>query len=74
LGALVAYQAAWRVQAEGRPVRALIASGRCSLVQPSPQPWRHRLADGALIAELRSLGGTDAEVVAHPELLDLCNR
>lgn len=71
LGALIAYEIARRMEHSGRPPRALIVSARRSPTRPTPDPWRHRLNDAALVAELRRLGGTADDVFAHRELLEL---
>jgi pyochelin biosynthesis protein PchC len=71
MGAAVAFELALLLEREqGATPRALFASGR---IAPSlHRDGRvHRLDDAALVAELRRLGGTDAEVLAEPELLPL---
>jgi surfactin synthase thioesterase subunit len=68
LGALLAFEVTRRLEAGGTKVRHLIASGRMA-------PSRHRddrvheRGDEGLLAEMRSLSGTDQKVLADPELL-----
>ena len=70
MGAIVAFEVARRLQGAGRPPALLIASGR-----RAPSRYRpggvHRLDDGAMVAELRQLGGTDAQVLDDEELLPI---
>ncbi|MFI6403200.1 thioesterase II family protein [Streptomyces sp. NPDC050548] len=69
MGAAVAYETARALTAAGRAPRALIVSGR-----PAPHRTRggtlHLASDAELLADLRRLGGTAAEVLAHEELLN----
>jgi len=68
MGATVAFEVARRLEARGVVPRALIASGRRA-------PSRHRdesvhtKGDNALIAEMKSLSGTDTKVLADDEIL-----
>ncbi|RMI36271.1 thioesterase II family protein [Streptomyces triticirhizae] len=67
LGALVAYETARRLTQAGTPPLTLIASGRRA-------PSRHReenvhqRSDDGILAEIRSLGGTDARLLDDPEI------
>jgi pyochelin biosynthetic protein PchC len=69
MGAMVAYETARRLAGGPQP-RALFVSSR-----PAPgQPARHGMStasDDELIADLTELGGTDAEFLKYPELLEL---
>lgn len=69
-GALVAFELARRLRREGRygPVH-LFASGRRAPDVPSPRPPVAHLPDDEFLADLREMGGTPAEVLAHPELM-----
>lgn len=71
LGSLFAYESALRFQERGRHPRALIVSARRAPQLATPEPWRHHMDERALIGELRRLGGTQEEVLANDELLQL---
>lgn len=71
LGALVAYETALGLEARGRAPSHLVVSARRAPDVPTPQPWRHHLDDAALLAELARIGGTDAAILAHRELMAL---
>ena len=68
MGALVAFEVAWRLEAAGlaEPL-VLLASGR-----RAPSRYRdervHLRDDDGVLAEVRSLGGTEAALLADPEL------
>ncbi|MET8994881.1 alpha/beta fold hydrolase [Amycolatopsis sp. Hca4] len=69
MGAIIGYELALRLPEAGRPAPAhLFASGRRA-------PSRYRdddirgASDDRLVAELRKLGGSDAAMLADPELL-----
>ncbi|WP_324197967.1 thioesterase II family protein [Nocardia abscessus] len=68
MGALVAYETARRLEAEGKRVEALFVSGRRA-------PSRHRdevvhqYDDERLLKEIRNLNGTDERVLNDPEIL-----
>jgi pyochelin biosynthesis protein PchC len=69
MGALVAFEVALRMEQDGGvPPVGLVASGR-----PAPSVHReeraHLLDDAGLIAEIRSLSGTDATLLGDEELL-----
>ncbi|MGQ4487826.1 thioesterase II family protein [Streptomyces sp. SAS_281] len=70
LGATLAYEVALRLEREGVDLVGLIASGRRA-------PSRHRderiheLDDQGLIEDLRRLSGTDARMLADPEILEM---
>lgn len=71
LGSLLAFEAGLYLQTIDRQPQALIVSARRAPHLPTPQPWRHRMTDQALTEELRRLGGTQEEVLANEELLQL---
>ncbi|MER7963152.1 MULTISPECIES: thioesterase II family protein [Streptomyces] len=68
MGAAVAYEAARRLALTGRAPAALVVSG-----QPAPRRTRggdlHRASDAELLADLRRLGGTAADVMDNDALL-----
>lgn len=73
MGALLAYEVARVLVAQGRAVRGLLLSGRAAPhwpVEGPPLP-RHLLSDAGLVQELKRLGGTPPEVLAEPDLLAL---
>ena len=71
-GALIAFELARRLRREGRhlPVH-LFASGRRAPDVPNPRPDVAHLPDPEFLAEMRELGGTPEEVLAHPELMQI---
>jgi surfactin synthase thioesterase subunit len=71
MGALVAYEAAVRLQEHGTPVRELFASGRRAPSVPEDPEFPDSEDDSALVADLRAMEGTDREVMDHPDLLRL---
>ncbi|MBD8906194.1 hypothetical protein MZTS_05555 [Methylorubrum zatmanii] len=71
LGALIAYETALRLEGRGLIPRQFVASARRAPDVPTPQPWRHDREDGALLAELSRIGGTDAAILQHRELMAL---
>lgn len=68
MGALVAYEVALRMQAEGNAPDVLFASGR-----RAPSRYReeqiHRRDDAGILSEMKRLAGTDARVLGDEELL-----
>ncbi|MFJ8728911.1 thioesterase II family protein [Streptomyces bauhiniae] len=71
MGAIVAFEVARRLHAQGRPgPQALVVSGRRA---PSRQRVErvHLRDDPGLVEELRSLGGSQQGVLTDPELLSL---
>jgi surfactin synthase thioesterase subunit len=68
MGALVGFEVALRLERAGRPPAALFVSGR-----RAPGTHReervHLRDDAGLLAEVTSLGGTDARVMGDDELL-----
>jgi surfactin synthase thioesterase subunit len=70
MGAILAFELARRRQLEGKPVTALIASGR-----RGPETYRnenvHLQKDGQILAEMRKMSGTDARVFGDEELVSL---
>ncbi len=70
MGALIAFELAHELVRRGvHPPRRLFVSGRPAPHLTRPQVPRHLLNDTALVAELRRLGGTPAEVLDNEELL-----
>lgn len=72
MGALISYELARLLQAEGRPVPSRLFISGC----PAPQTAEKRdltynLPEREFIEELRRLKGTPPEVLANPELLQL---
>ncbi|HEX4460901.1 MAG TPA: alpha/beta fold hydrolase [Polyangia bacterium] len=70
MGALLAFELARAWRGLGA-VQRLIVSGCLAPSLPRVQAPLHALPDGALVAELRRMGGTPAEVLAHDELMAL---
>ncbi|WP_448316704.1 thioesterase II family protein [Streptomyces sp. CO7] len=71
MGASLAYEVAVRLAARGQgEPSALIVSGRRA--PACAEPGQDRLSDdAALVAKVRSLGGTGAEVLRDPDMLEL---
>lgn len=70
MGALVAFEVARRMEADGlAPVR-LFVSGRGAPSLPRTDGVRAR-DDAAIVAELRNLAGTDATLLADDELMQM---
>ncbi|WP_240659926.1 alpha/beta fold hydrolase [Streptomyces sp. WAC 01529] len=74
MGAIMAFETARRLEAEGRPPVALFLSGRRAASLPrrsaAARPVRE-MSDAELIEEMRKLAGTADELLASPELLSL---
>jgi len=70
MGAMVAFEAARLLEAEGRAPRGLVVSGRRApaCVRPAPD-LVHLQDDEGLMAEIRRLNGTDERILADEELL-----
>lgn len=70
MGALVAYELARRLRRAGRaqPERLFVSAFRAPHV-PDLRPALHALPDALLLAEMRRLDGTPAEVLGQPELM-----
>jgi surfactin synthase thioesterase subunit len=72
LGGLVAFEVARRLRAEGAPQpSALVVAATPPPHLRRPDRRLHECSDAELVAELRALGGTPAEVLADPGLLRL---
>jgi surfactin synthase thioesterase subunit len=74
LGAILAYEAALRIRAQGRqtPTHLFVSGARAPhRFGNAPDKWLHDLAEPELIAAVRELGGTPAEVLDNPELITL---
>ncbi|NEB82360.1 thioesterase [Streptomyces sp. SID14478] len=70
MGAVVAFELARRLEADGRPVHLLVASARRGPLLP-PGPAFHHLGDAAILAEVERLNGVDGLEPEHPGLLRL---
>ncbi|MFI6345280.1 thioesterase II family protein [Streptomyces sp. NPDC050560] len=68
LGAVIAFETARRLQADGTELAALFASGRRGPATVRDERV-HLRPDDALVAELRSLSGTDGAVLGDEEIL-----
>jgi surfactin synthase thioesterase subunit len=70
MGATVAFEVARRLEGNGTPPVALFASGRRA---PSIRRAEgvHRRDDGGLIAEIKSLNGTDDRLLADDDVLQM---
>lgn len=72
MGALIAFELARELRRRHAPPPAsLLVSGHRAPQLPRRTAARHALPEPALVAELRRLGGTPPEVLAHPELMAL---
>lgn len=72
MGALVAFELARLLHGRGLPGPAhLFVSGRRAPQLPADWPITYDLPDAEFVEYLRSLNGTPAEVLDHPELLEL---
>ncbi|MEV7542861.1 alpha/beta fold hydrolase [Streptomyces sp. NPDC089915] len=67
MGAVLAYELTRRLEASGEGPRGLILSGRRSPLVPRRDDL-HTLDDDALLAHVQALSGTDAGLLADPEL------
>jgi pyochelin biosynthetic protein PchC len=71
MGAIVAFEVARRMERDlGVTPARLVVSGHRAPSRPRPGPPR-RLDDESLVNELIGLGGTDAELLAEPEVRSL---
>lgn len=70
MGAIVAFELALRIAAEtdGNPVRCYLSGRRAPGTERAENV--HQLDDRGILAELNRLSGTDARVLAEPELLN----
>ncbi|WP_274563194.1 thioesterase II family protein [Streptomyces spiramyceticus] len=72
MGAVVAFETARLLQAEGHPVAHLFASGARAPHLAHPEgPEAAGMDDDAIADALVSLGGTDAELLADPDFREL---
>ncbi|MEU9609743.1 alpha/beta fold hydrolase [Streptomyces sp. NPDC048057] len=70
MGALVAFEVALRMAQSGRPPLHLVVSAQNAPGRRTPSAL-HLADDVELLRELDELGGTNAQVTAEPELLEL---
>jgi medium-chain acyl-[acyl-carrier-protein] hydrolase len=70
-GALLAYELARRMRARGCAIEHLFVAALHPPDQAAPPPLLHILPDDDLVAMLMELNGTPAELLAHPELIEL---
>lgn len=70
LGGSVGFELARRLEASGRPVAALFASGRRSPTAPRDE-HDHLLDDEAFLAVIKRLGGSDPRVFEDVEIREL---
>ncbi|WP_052499343.1 thioesterase II family protein [Streptomyces vietnamensis] len=68
MGASLAFEVACRLRDAGLPPAALTVSGRRAPSIPAPGAV-HLADDELLIADMKLLGGTDEQMLDHPELL-----
>lgn len=71
MGAVVAYEAARALREAGREPVRLFVSGRRAPTVPDPAPPLHALPDAEFADELRRLGGTPEELLAHREVMEM---
>jgi medium-chain acyl-[acyl-carrier-protein] hydrolase len=72
MGAIIGFEVARVLRREGAPrPRYLFASGRAAPQIPRPDPPTYELPEAEFIEELRRLNGTPAEVLEHPELMQV---
>ncbi|AKU20911.1 alpha/beta fold hydrolase [Massilia sp. MB5] len=72
MGALIAFELARRLQAEGQDnLQGLLVSGRVAPQCKPPREPIHALAPEDFVRELRRLGGTPDEVLNDPDLMAL---
>ena len=71
-GALVAFEVARRMEAEGEsPPKCLFVSSHSPPHVPHAEPFLYQLDDAELIRALRQMNGTPSDVLANDELMDL---
>ena len=72
MGALISFELARKLRREhGLAPVHLFLSGRRAPQVPDTEPLTYNLPDAEFIEELRTLKGTPAEVLEHPELMEL---
>ncbi|MFM9588409.1 thioesterase II family protein [Streptomyces scabiei] len=71
MGAVVAHEAALRLEAAGRAPLRLFVSGRRAPSVIRDRGNLHRAGDAELLAAVRDLNGTDSEVLEDEELVQL---
>lgn len=70
MGSLVAHEVALSLRARGRQPHGLVLSGHAPphMLRPPAAPW-HRSSQAELAAHVQRLGGTPAELLADPAVL-----
>jgi surfactin synthase thioesterase subunit len=71
MGATLGFETVRRLEAAGSKVAGLFASGRVAPSRQRAHEQVHRRGDPGLLAELRTLDGTDGQVFADPELVEM---
>ncbi|MFI7544703.1 thioesterase II family protein [Actinoplanes sp. NPDC049599] len=71
MGAAVALETARALEASGIDVRHLWASGSRIAALPEPQPSSGETTEEDIVADLLRMGGSDPELLADPDFLEL---
>ena len=71
MGALIAFELTHELLRRGKPIPMHLFASACSAPQIPDQDETHKLDDDQLIEQLRALGGTSEEVLAHRELMSM---
>ena len=71
MGAIIAFEVARRLQQRGLKPARLFVSGRRAPQIPTSDRKTYDLPDAEFTEELRRLNGTPAQVLEHPELMQL---
>jgi medium-chain acyl-[acyl-carrier-protein] hydrolase len=72
MGAVIGYELARELRRTGGPApAALLLSGRRAPQVPPREPPIHALPDAEFTAEIQRLGGTPAEVLREPEIMEI---
>lgn len=70
MGASVAFETSLRLAAEGAAPQHLVVSGRPA-PSAQPEPRAYGRSDQEILEDVATLGGTDAQIIHNPDLLDL---
>lgn len=71
MGAIVAFEVALRLEERGEPGPVMLFASGSRAPSRVRDDGVHRRGDDGVIAELGTLGGTDARVLSDPELLEM---